>query len=633
MNAVCEVVFHDGSGLREVARQSVERGVSVLDAALEAGVEIAATCGRRGRCRSCRVKIISGEVAPPTLQDTLQLGHDGVHERFRLSCQMPVVGPCAVAVMPERGEAGHQILSDAGTFEPGAMELDSGVRKTQIKAQAPQDENHQTSDLEQVLACLPAGTSTQVSLSVARKLPTALRAELGQLTVTTWGTQIIDVEPGNTESHVYGMAFDIGTTSVVGTLHNLQTGESLASSSAVNPQAVFGGDLMSRIAYAQFDDKKLQVLRGRILALINEFIENTCEQAKVDPGHIYKIVIAGNTCMHHLVLGIDTSYVGLAPYAPVVRDPVVVAAADIPLKRVPQAQVCFLPIVAGFVGADTMAGILATRIYDSSKVRLLVDIGTNGEVVLGSRDRLLVCSAPAGPTFEGGQIRHGMRGAIGAIERVTIEEDIKCEVIGGVPAVGICGSGLIDAVAKLRASSVLDEAGRFWRPSRKSGPPPALADRIVPDANARSFVMVRSQEGGRGEDIVLTQGDIRQLQLAKAAIYGGVLMLQQVLGVGDAEIEEVMLSGGFGNYVNVQSAVDIALLPNVDVGRIRYVGNTALLGAQLALMSETERDRTFTIARGIEHVALATRAEFQEIFVQACRLSHELSPGLSGNAE
>src|SRR5690606_38829039 len=216
-----------------------------------------------------------------------------------------------------------------------------------------------------------------------------------------------------------------------------------------NSQAIFGGDLMSRIAYAQFDAKKLQTLRGRILNQLNDFIDQATEQAGVLPEHIYKVVIVGNTCMHHICLGIDTSYVGLAPYAPVVRDPVVVSASELPIKRAANARVCFLPIVAGFVGAGTIACIIATRSYDREGMRLLVDIGTNGEVVLGSKDRLLVCSAPGGPTFEGGQVKHGMRGAVGAIEKVEIDDDVHCHVIGDVPAIGICGSGLIDAAAKM----------------------------------------------------------------------------------------------------------------------------------------------------------------------------------------
>lgn len=619
MTQTVKVAFVDAADGRELATRLVARGTTVLDAALEAGIEITATCGRRGRCRSCRVKALAGEIAPPTVHDTMQLGADGVRERFRLSCQMPAVADCSIAAMPQRDELGHQILAGAGSFAPGAMPLESGVAKRALRCEAPQDENHRTSDVEQVLACLPEGTSREVPLSVYRKLPGVLREEQGRLTVTTFADQVIDVEPGDTSERMYGIAFDIGTTTVVGSLHCLHTGEQLASQAAVNPQAVYGGDLMSRIAYAQFDAKKLQVLRGKVINLVNDFVESLTRQAGVAAEHVYKIVVAGNTCMHHLFLGIDTSYVGLAPYAPVVREPISIPAGEIPLKKAPNARVCLLPILAGFVGADTMAGIVATRIFASEGIRLLVDIGTNGEVVLGSRDRLLACSAPAGPTFEGGQVRHGMRGALGAIEKVHIGDDVECEVIGDAPAVGICGSGLIDAVAKMLDAGVLDPAGRLWRPG--AGPlPERLRERIVADGEGRAFVLVRAAESGRGEDVLLTQADIRQLQLAKAAIYGGVMMLQRIMGIGDEPIEEVLLSGGFGNYVNIQSAVRIGLLPPLPVERITYVGNTSLLGAQLALMSEAERARAFEVAGRVEHVALATRPEFQDLFVEACRL-------------
>lgn len=620
MTQAVTVTFVDPDDGREIARRTVSGGTLVLDAALAAGIEIAATCGRRGRCRSCRVKALAGEISPPTLQDTIQLGLDAVHERFRLSCRMPAVADCTIAAMPPRSESGHQILADAGAT--GEMPIESGVVKHLIRATAPQDENHRTSDLEEVLACLPEGTSREVSLDVLRKLPSALRADGGRMTATTFGPHIIDVEPGDTSARIYGMAFDVGTTSVVGSLLDLRTGEQLATVGAVNPQAVYGGDLMSRIAYAQFDEKKLQVLRGRILAQLNEFIEKAALDADISADHIYKIVVVGNTCMHHICLGIDTSYVGLAPYAPVVRDPVVVPAAGLPLKRAPNAHVCFLPIVAGFVGADTIAGILATRIYDSEEMRLLVDIGTNGEVVFGSKDRLVVCSAPAGPTFEGGQVKHGMRGAVGAIEKVAIDDDVVCQVIGDAPAIGICGSGLIDAVAKMLEAGVLDEAGRLWREG--AGPlAEPLKARIVRDGAHRAFVLVEAERSGRAEAIVLTQGDIRQLQLAKAAIYGGVMMLQKVLNVSDDRIAEVMLSGGFGNYVSIDSAIRIRLLPPVPSERVNYVGNAALLGAQLALMSESERRRAVDVTRSIEHVALATRMEFQDIFVDACRFASD----------
>lgn len=620
MTHTVTVSFVPAQGDGKPRRVQVPHGTMVLQAALDAGIEIAATCGRRGRCRSCRVKAISGTIAPPAVQDTVQLGHEAVRERFRLSCQMPAIADCTIMAAPPSGESGHKILSSAAGVDIASAMLDSGVEKHVLRAKAPEDEHNQSSDLEEVLRQLPPGISRDAPIEVLRQLPKALRAEGGHMTATVFAGRIIHVEPGDTATHAYGMAFDVGTTSVVGALMNLKTGETLASVSAMNAQAVYGGDLMSRIAYAQFDNAKLQTLRGRILNELNEFIEKTCNEAGVLADHIYKIVVVGNTCMHHICLGIDTSYVGLAPYAPTVRDSIVVPASDLPLKRAPNAWVCFLPIVAGFVGADTIAAVIATRIYESEGIRLLIDIGTNGEVVMGSRDKLLACSAPAGPTFEGGQVKHGMRGATGAIERVNIGEDVTCQVIGEVPAIGICGSGLIDAVAQMLAAGVLEGSGRL----RKNGLdqlPEKIRHRFIANGDGRAFSLVAAAESGKNEDIVLTQNDVRQLQLAKAAIYGGVMMLQKIMEVPDEKIDEVLLSGGFGNYVNIDSAIQIRLLPKLPHERITYVGNAALLGAQLALLSETERHRADKIARGIEHVSLATRLEFQEIFIDACSLT------------
>ncbi len=411
------------------------------------------------------------------------------------------------------------------------------------------------------------------------------------------------------------MAFDIGTTSVVGTLMDLGSGEQLAAVGGLNPQAQYGGDLMSRIAYAQFDPAKLVTLRAKILGAINDFIKEACGKAGVSAENVYKIVVVGNTCMHHIFLGIDVTYVGLAPYAPAVRDLLVYPARELPLKAAPNARICMLPIVAGFVGADTMACVLATRIYESEEIRALVDIGTNGEVVMGSRDKLFACSAPAGPALEGAQIRHGMRGALGAIEKVQIGDDVACSVIGDAPAVGICGSGLIDACAKMLDARIIDANGLL---RREESPPltPALQSRIVQGEGGRQFVLVRKGEAGRDHDISITQADIRQLQLAKSAIYSGIMMLRDVMGIADDQIRELMLCGGFGNYISIESSVKIRLLPPLPVERITYMGNAAAIGAQMALLSETERLRAFELAQGIEHVALAARPEFQAIFVE-----------------
>ena len=593
----------------------VTPGQTFLRAAQDAGIDVMATCGGRGRCHSCRIKIVKGSVPPPTIMDTVQLGHDEVREGFRLSCQTAVSSDCAVMVMPPIAEGGHQILSCSHVFRE-TTSLDSGVEKRLIKAGLPTEEHHQTSDLEEILAALGNGVAPDVPLDLLRKVPALLRDDGGALTVTTFNKRIIDLESGDTTMHRYGMAFDIGTTSIVGFLLDLATGEQLAAVGSLNPQAVYGGDLMSRIAFAQFNAEALKKLQTRVLAAINGFVKEACDKAKVAPAHVYKVVIVGNTCMHHIFLGIDPTHVGLAPYAPSVRSPIVVTARELLVRVNPNAAVCFLPIVAGFVGADTMAVVLATRIYDSPHVRVAVDIGTNGEVVMGSRRKLVACSAPAGPALEGAQIRHGMRGALGAIEKVEIADDVVCGVIGGVPPIGICGSGLIDAVAKMLDAKIVGPSG-LLRIEERDVLAPALRDRLVERDGERQFVLAWAMASGHGQDITISQQDIRQLQLAKGAIYSGILMLKKVMGVQDGQIKELMLAGGFGNYINIESAVRIHLLPELPVERIRYVGNAAALGAQMALLSETERNRAIALARSIEHVSLAARPDFQDIIIEA----------------
>jgi uncharacterized 2Fe-2S/4Fe-4S cluster protein (DUF4445 family) len=602
----------------------VERGTTLLAAAHAVGVEIEATCGERGRCRTCRVKILKGVVPPPTIQDTMQLGHDDVRENFRLACQTKVIADTQAMALPPKVEVGHQILSSGtSVIDDNRLTMNCGVNKYVTKVTPPVDEHHQTSDWEETLNTLPTDVSHDVSLDVLRKLPSAIRAQRGEITVATFNSRVIDIEAGDTSEQMYGMAFDIGTTSIVGTLIDLNTGETLADVGGVNPQAIHGGDLMSRIAYAQFDEKKLATLRAQALNAINEFIKEACAKAEIMPSHIYKIVIVGNTCMHHILIGVDVTYIGLAPYAPVVTQSLVVPSRELPLKGALNAQVCFLPIIAGFVGADTMACVLATRIYDSDEVRTLVDIGTNGEVVMGSKDSLMVCSAPAGPALEGAEIRHGMRGALGAIEKVTITDDVHCDIIGATPAIGICGSGLVDACAKLADSGVMETSGRLRRKKREELPE-KLRNRLFDTPDGCEFVLVSVAESGRDEPIAITQADIRQVQLAKSAIFSGIVMLQKVMDISDDDLQEVMMCGGFGNYINIESAIKIRLIPNLPLDKITYSGNAALMGAQMALLSETERLRADELSQRMEHVALATQPEFQDIFVDAMSF---LGPG------
>ncbi|MFQ5830490.1 MAG: ASKHA domain-containing protein [Candidatus Methylomirabilia bacterium] len=595
-------------------------GTTILKAAHAAGVDITATCGGRGRCTSCRVKFVQGTVPPPTIMDTLQLGDDLVREGYRLSCQCAITEPITVQVAPALDEQAFQILgTDRALEDMARVTIDAGIAKQVVKVSLPREEHHQTSDVEQLLVAIGAGHD--VPVGILKQLPSSLREGSGEVTVTTFGRHVLAVERGDTAMLKFGLAVDVGTTSVVTTLLELESGEQLGSVSSLNPQAVFGGDLMSRIAFAQFNAGNLKKLQGRIIHLLNEQIDQIVQETGVLSKWIYKVVVVGNTCMHHILLGIDPSHVGLAPYAPVMRHPLVLPARELFLKVNPEARVCLLPIVAGFVGADAVAVALATRIYESQEIRIAVDIGTNGEVLLGSRDRLWACSAPAGPALEGAQIKHGMRGALGAIDRVWVEDgDLRIHTIGETAPLGICGSGIIDVLAALLDRGVVDPTGLI-RAEDGDRLPSGFKDRIRVRGEGREVILVREGEAGASGEIVLTQDDVRQVQLAKGAIASGVRMLLQVAGIPEEQVAELMLAGGFGNYLSIQSARRIGLIPGLPDERIRYVGNAASLGAQLCLVSEPQREEAERLARRIEHISLAAHPDFQDVFVDCMSFS------------
>ncbi len=620
--AIAVTLLPDGRTL------AVEPGHSILRAAHAAGVDITATCGGRGRCTSCRVKFVAGPVPPPTVMDELQLGDALVREGYRLSCQCHATEPVTVRVAPPLDESTFQILgAERGADAPRPVAIDAGVTKRVVKVALPREEHHQTSDLEE-LAAATGHAVDEVPRDMLRTLPAALREHEGEVTVATFGRRLLGVEPGDTALQTFGLAIDVGTTSVVTTLLELASGEVLGSVSSLNPQAVFGGDLMSRIAFAQFDPGNLRKLQTRILACLNQHVEQVTRESGVLAKWIYKVVVVGNTCMHHLLLGIDPTWVGLAPYAPVMRHPLVLPARELYLKVNPEAQVCFLPLVAGFVGADAVAVALATRIGDTPELRVAVDIGTNGEVLLGSSRRLWACSAPAGPALEGAQIRHGMRAALGAVDRVSLADgDLRLHTIGEAAAQGICGSGIIDLVARLLDAGVLDWTGLVDVDGRDRLPP-ALRARVERRGEERVVVLARPGEAGAAHEILLTQEDVRQVQLCKGAIASGVAMLCRVAGIAPGDVTELMLAGGFGNYLSIASALRIGLLPpGVPEARIRYVGNAAALGAELALMSEAERARAETLARRMEHVSLAAHPDFQDVFVDCMNFPRHAQAG------
>lgn len=419
---------------------------------------------------------------------------------------------------------------------------------------------------------------------------------------------------------VLGVAVDIGTTTVVAKLMDMTSGKCLATQAALNPQSRFGDDVISRISYAQ-TEAKLAQLHAAIIGCINRLIARLCRQASVDANHIYEVCVVGNTTMNHLFLKLPVVQLGQAPYRAFSLDAHDVTAANFGLKINPAGNIHTVENIAGFVGADTVAVALAVDIDSAEDVTLAVDIGTNGEVVLGTQEKLYAASCAAGPAFEGARITCGSRAVDGAIQALLVNEnDIDLDVIGNSSPRSICGSGLVDALAVLLNLGIVDPSGRFAEPSTLAGRlPPAIAARVTEQDGQLSFRLDTETRGGNASKrpVTLTQKDIREVQLAKGAIRTGIKMLQKKLGLEDADIQQVLLAGAFGNYIRPQSALRIGLLPAVPVERIHFVGNAAASGAQMILLSRLCREKARKLARKIEYVEIAHEPHFQDVFADS----------------
>jgi uncharacterized 2Fe-2S/4Fe-4S cluster protein (DUF4445 family) len=413
---------------------------------------------------------------------------------------------------------------------------------------------------------------------------------------------------------IFGLAVDIGTTTVVAKLINMADGQNPATESMLNPQTQYGDDVISRIAYAE-NDEKLAQLNKVIIGCINELIARLCEKASITTDDIYELSAVGNTTMNHIFLKLPIIQLGQAPYRAYSLDAFDVPAGQIGIKINPEGNIHTVENIAGFVGSDTTAVALAANIDSAEKMTLIVDIGTNGEVVLGNKDKIYAASCAAGPALEGARISCGSRAMEGAIEAVVVsQDDIDFDVIGNSPARTICGSGLIDAVAVMLNFGIIDATGRFLEPDVLRDTLPAkIISRITKTDNQLGFILSKAVGDGEG-DVILTQRDIRQVQLAKAAIQAGIKILIRKLGLVDAEIEQIFLAGAFGNYIRPESALRIGLLPTGDTQRLHFIGNAAASGAQMVLLSRRCREHTRELARKIEYVEIAHESGFQDIY-------------------
>ncbi len=621
-----EPATHDGTGRVELrftvhsdakappAERSVRvpPGVTVFDSASWNGIAIDSTCGGHGTCHKCRVRV-EGSAVPVTRHDIRTFTPDQLAEGWRLACLVQATRDLAVEVPP------LTTRPKAATVGVGRQVI---LRPALQKRYVELDEATLSDQRTDLVRLTDAITDLELTtdLHVLRRLATVLRAADFKVTAVVVDEALIDVEPGDTTELRYAIAFDLGTTTVVATLLDVGTGTPLAVSSRLNKQQPYGGDVITRISATMMDPDTLGRLQEAAGASLAELASEVCAEAGVDPAHVYEVAVAGNATMTALLLGIDPEPLGVAPFVMTTAQPPTMLAADLGLALHPRARAFLFPALGAYVGGDIVAGMLATGMDRDKRTRLFIDVGTNCEIVLSDGDTILSTAAPAGPAFEGGAIRCGMRAAEGAIEVITLDptapDPVTLGVIGDVAARGLCGSGLVDAVAELVKVGLLDSTGRFVPQEQAASLVPTLADRLTAIGQERVFVLHRPDPDADPADCVyLSQRDVRELQFAKAAISTGWTLLLEELGLEHRDVQQVLLAGSFGSYLSPASAIRIGLVPLLPVLRIVSAGNVAGEGAKMALLSVRERVGAQALLEEVRYVELSDRTDFNDTFV------------------
>ncbi len=619
-----------------------------MDAARQMGVEIESICGGRQTCHKCRIIVeeghfdkhgitsSEGHLTPRTEKEITLLEKLGTPEQ-RLSCNAHIQGDLLITI-PEGSRAQKQIIRK--TASERAIEVDPAIRQVYVEVEPAQLGFHRGDwgRLQDALADQWKLTDLGIDIHALRKLQAALRAENWGVTVIIWqGREVIDVQPGFVEG-AYGLAVDVGSTTVASYLCDLRTGQLLASQAMMNPQVSYGEDLMSRISFAMNRADGLDVMHKAIIDTINQLARRAAKSAKMRASQIYEIVMVGNTTMTHILLGINPQQIGASPFALANRAAMDVKARDLGLHLHPGANAHILPAEAGHVGADNVGVLVAEQPHLQDRVILTVDVGTNAEIVLSSPEWMYSASSPTGPAFEGGQISSGMRAAPGAIERVRVDPETKSprfRVIGdecwsdawqlgaGVAvdaqpkhlAAGICGSGIIEVIAELFLAGILLPDGRF-NPEVES--PSLLWEQ---EKRRGAYILATAEQSSSGNPILITQQDVRNIQLAKGALYAGAKLLMMRAGV--EQVDEIILAGAFGSYIDPKHAMVLGLIPNCALAKVHAVGNAAGDGARIALLNRRRRAEASEIAQQVRYIETAVDPDFQEEFVKAMHLPHQ----------
>jgi uncharacterized 2Fe-2S/4Fe-4S cluster protein (DUF4445 family) len=632
-------------------RGQVSVGANLLEAARWLGVELESICGGRQTCGKCQIVVEEGHFPKHAITssadhlspiDSREADYRQKHDlgSRRLACACEVLGDLLITV-PEESQARKQIIAKAATDR--VIEVEPAVRQVYVEVEPATLESHggdwerlQTA-LNRQWHLLPVTIDPVIlpTLQAAlRDRSAALEGGKRGLTVTVWQeAEVLRVQPGYAEG-AYGLAVDIGSTTIVTHLCDLRTGAVVATEAMMNPQVRYGEDLMSRVSYGMMEPQGVARLHRAVVGALNDLAKRAAAAAGLTPEDILDVVLAANTVMHHLLLGIDPVELGGAPFALAVSTPLDLKARDLNLKLHPAARVHVLPCIAGHVGADNVAVQLAEAPHQQDDLMLIIDVGTNAEIVLGNREKVYCASSPTGPAFEGAQITHGQRAAPGAIERVRIDPltlEPRFKVIGheawieanGAPpdhvrATGICGSGIIEAVVEMYLAGIIDQDGRFDEDGSSRSP------RVRFDGRRGEYVLAEPLQTATGKPIVVTQNDVRAIQLAKGALYAGAKLLMEHKGV--TSVDRIVLAGAFGSYIDPKHAMILGMIPDCDLSKVVAVGNAAGDGARIALLNRDQRLEAARLARRVEHVQTAVAANFQAEFVGAMALPHATDP-------
>lgn len=591
-----------------------EEGTSLRDAALELGIVIESTCAGIGTCAKCKVNAKEGVTPHAPVEEEL-LTPQEISKGVRLSCQAKISGDCVCLVPQESQTFGDQIEIEGSK---GHFPLDPDIRKIALTIPEPQL-GEKYFDFEQVLSQLHKSgiRIANYNFHAVRTLPSLLRSNNFCITAVVDQENLLAVEPGDTTSTLFGIAFDIGTTTVVAKLLNMNSGDVCAVASVLNPQKAYGADVVSRINYIVEHPGGLELLHRLIIKQMNELLSELCHKAEISSENIYKISVVGNTVMQHIVLNIDPRSVAFVPYTPAFQGPATISAKELGVKINEGGTAYFPPNLGCFVGSDITSMLTVLDIDEREEIQLAVDIGTNGEMVLGSKNKMVCSSSPAGPAWEGAYISWGMRAARGAIERAEIVNgDLEFRTVGNAEPIGICGSGLLDLVCEFVRAGVIESSGRI--PNGDALPVSVsknLKSRIVHRENGANDIAIARINDEKA--IMLTQKDIREVQLAKSAIASGIKILMKELGIGVENIAAVYIAGGFGNHVRGQDAIDSGLIPKVPVENVKFIGNAAIAGAEAMLLSKEARKKAEQLGKNVQYVEVADRKDFHEFFVDS----------------